>query len=64
MTTRTLASVRSYYFREHLADWGNHDRWTISDFRAVWKVADRKAREWRRAANNRFNHETQQWEQH
>lgn len=58
-------SARSYYFREHLADWGaDLDRFTLADFRCVWKVADRKAREYRRAANNRWNHSTQQWEQH
>lgn len=65
MTTRTLASVRSYFFREHLADWGGKaEEFTLADFRCVWKVADRKAREWKRASSNRWNPQTQQWEQH
>jgi hypothetical protein len=65
MYLRSLASVQSYYFRERLA--GVYpsalEHYTLEDFRPLWREAKCKALEWRRAATNRWNHETKQWEQ-
>ncbi len=63
---RSLASARSYYFREELA--GIHakalERYTLADFRPYWREAHCKALVWRQRATNRFNPATQTWEQH
>jgi hypothetical protein len=65
-TYRSHADVRSYYFREAIADVQYADEalpLTWSQARHEWRKADAKAKEWRRQATNRFNHQTQRWEQ-
>ena len=74
LETRRFNSTRSYYFREIIAvedierrEYGGGkslDDYTLSDFRDAWSEATRLATETRRRANNRWNHATQQWEQH
>lgn len=60
---RSLASVRSYYFREHLA--GVYpsalERYRLDDFRGYWREANCQAREWLRQATNRYDHATKTW---
>lgn len=59
---RSLASVRSYYFREIVAE---HSAWLedyeLKNFRTHWRKADRLAREWMRRATNRYDHATGTW---
>ena len=47
---RSIASVRSYYFRQELA--GLHpcalERYTLADFRPYWREANCKAITWRK----------------
>ncbi len=64
MFVRSHADVRSYYFRQRLADIypASLDRYRLSDFRCVWRQADARAREWRRRATTRWNRETKRWE--
>jgi hypothetical protein len=66
MFVRSHADVRSYYFRHLVGMRDEGDRlafYTLSDFRPLWREANLKAKEWRRQATNRFNHQTQRWEQ-
>ena len=63
MTARTHADARSSCFRELMAEKIRLERWTLADFRTVWRLADARAREWRRRATNRYNHSTRTWEQ-
>ncbi len=62
---RSLASARSYFFREHLA--GVHpaalERYTLADFRPYWREAVCQALVWRQRVANRWNDQTKRWEQ-
>ena len=63
---QTLASVRSYYFRELLIERPLHitGRYeTLADFRPYWEEANVKAKEMLRRMSNRYNHQTRTWEQ-
>ena len=59
---QTLASVRSAYFRELLAERAL-ENYELADFRSLWRKADVKAKEMLRRMANRYNHATQAWEQ-
>ena len=62
---RSHASVRSYFFRELVAD--NSDaaieEFTLADYRIFWRWANNKALTWRRRATTIWNPATRQWEQ-
>ena len=59
---RSHASVRSYFFRERIAEAYPHQL-SWPELRCVWRKADAQAREWRRRATNVWNDATRQWEQ-
>lgn len=70
--TRSLASVRSYYFRELVARYDREQReyggvpldaLDLDAFRDMRRLAHLKAIEWRRQASTIWNHSTKQWEQ-
>ena len=62
---RSHASVRSYYFREAVAERSSAllEIYDLSDYRRLWRQAHFKALDWRRRATTIWNHETKQWEQ-
>jgi hypothetical protein len=62
--TRSFASVRSYYFREAIAEFlrdeltygpvrGGIDAWRLEDFRPIHADATAEARAWLRAATTK-----------
>ena len=60
MTTaiRSVASVRSYYFREACAERSEAqlERYSLDDYRYLWRKAHAQAIEWRTRATRRISH--------
>jgi hypothetical protein len=51
VSIRSLASVKSYYFRQACEERRERlDRLELADFRDFWRKAHAQALEWRRAA--------------
>jgi hypothetical protein len=47
---RSLASVKSYYFRQACEEYADRlARFELADFRDLWRKANAQALEWRRA---------------